>query len=181
MNLRRSNDRLGFIMGITYQQEGVFLVNNDPGTPPFHLIDCNSFNGWVLVDHICLVGSSSNWNNLIGFQPDDVIKWKHCPCYWPFVRGIHRSPMNSPHKGQWHGAFMFSLICAWINGWVNNRVAGDLRRHRAHYDVTVMCKTVPCPYINSLWLSDVLWYQTFWSILVQVTACHGWGAKQYLN
>ena len=33
---------------------------------------------------------------------------------------------------------MFSLICTWINGWVNNRDAGDLRRHRAHYDVTVM-------------------------------------------
>ena len=33
---------------------------------------------------------------------------------------------------------MFSLICAWINGWVNNRKAGDLRRHRAHYDVIVM-------------------------------------------
>ena len=33
---------------------------------------------------------------------------------------------------------MFPLICAWINGWVNNRVAGDLRRHRAHYDVIVM-------------------------------------------
>ena len=47
-------------------------------------------------------------------------------------------PVNSPHKGQWHGAFMFSLICVWINGWVNNREAGDLRRHRAHYDVTVM-------------------------------------------
>ena len=46
--------------------------------------------------------------------------------------------MNSPHKGQWRGALMFSLIFAWINGWVNNREAGDLRRHRAHYDVTVM-------------------------------------------
>ena len=57
---------------------------------------------------------------------------------WPFVRGIHRSPVNSPHKGQWRGALMFSLICAWINGWLNNREAGDLRRHRAHYDVTVM-------------------------------------------
>ena len=33
---------------------------------------------------------------------------------------------------------MFSLICVWINGWVNNREAGDLRRRRAHYDVTVM-------------------------------------------
>ena len=47
-------------------------------------------------------------------------------------------PVNSPHKGQWHWALMFSLICAWINDWVNNREAGDLRRHRGHYDVTVM-------------------------------------------
>ena len=69
---------------------------------------------------------------------DDVIKWKHFPRYWPFVRGIHRSPVNSPHKGQWRGALMFSLIYVWINGWINNREAGDLRRHRAHFDVIVM-------------------------------------------
>ena len=69
---------------------------------------------------------------------DDVIKWKHFPRHWPFVRGIHRSPVNSPHKGQWRWAFMFSLICARIIDWVNNREAGDLRRRRAHYDVTVM-------------------------------------------
>ena len=69
---------------------------------------------------------------------DDVIKWKHSPRYWPFVRGIHRSPVNSPHKGQWRGALMFSLICIRINGWVNNREAGDLRRHRAHYNIVVM-------------------------------------------
>ena len=68
---------------------------------------------------------------------DDVIKWKHFSSYWPFVRGIHRSPVNSPHKGQWHGALMFSLICARINGGVNSREAGDLRRHQAHHDVIV--------------------------------------------
>ena len=56
---------------------------------------------------------------------DDVIKWKHFPRYWPFLRGIHRSPVNSPHKGQWRGGLMFYLICVWINGWVNNREAGD--------------------------------------------------------
>ena len=71
-------------------------------------------------------------------EHDDVIKWKHFPRYWPFVRGIHRSPVNSLHKGEWRGAVMFSLICVWINGWVNNREAGYLRRHRAHYDVNVM-------------------------------------------
>ena len=55
-----------------------------------------------------------------------------------FPRGIHRSPVNSTHKGQWRGTLIFSLICARINGWVNNREAGDLRCHRAHDDVTVM-------------------------------------------
>ena len=45
---------------------------------------------------------------------------------------------GSPHKGQWRGALMFSLICAWTNGWANHRDAGDLRRHRAHYNVAVM-------------------------------------------
>ena len=66
------------------------------------------------------------------YHHDDVIKWKHFPRYWPFVPGIHRSPVNSPHKGQWRGALMFSLICVWINGWVNSREACDLRRHRTH-------------------------------------------------
>ena len=47
-------------------------------------------------------------------------------------------PVNSSHKGQWRGALVFSLICVWINGWVNNREAGDLRRYRAQYDVIVM-------------------------------------------
>ena len=69
---------------------------------------------------------------------DDVIKWKHFPRNWPFVRGTHRSPVNSPHKGQWRGALMFSLNCARINDWVNNGEAGDLRRNRVHYDVIVM-------------------------------------------
>ena len=71
---------------------------------------------------------------------DYVIKWKHFPRYWPFVRGIHRSPVNSPHKGQWHGALMFSLICIWINDWVNNREAGDLGRYHPHYNAIVMCE-----------------------------------------
>ena len=67
---------------------------------------------------------------------DDVIKWKHFPRYWPIVRGIHRG-----HKGQWRGAFIFSLICVWINGWVNNRQTGNLRHYCAHYDVTLMVGT----------------------------------------
>ena len=69
---------------------------------------------------------------------DNVIKWKPFPRYWPFVWEIHRSPVNSPHKGQWRRALMFSLICVWKTGWVNNREAGELRRYRANYDVIVL-------------------------------------------
>ena len=71
-------------------------------------------------------------------QHDDVIKWKHFRVTGPFVRGIHRSLVNSPNKGLWHLALLSSVICAWKNGWVNNRDAGDLRRRRAHCDVIVM-------------------------------------------
>ena len=81
---------------------------------------------------------------------DAVIKWKHFPRYWPYVRGIHRSTVNSPHKGQWRGALMCFFICVWINGWVNSREAGDLRRYRAHYDVIVMLLMLRC----GLWYDD---------------------------
>ena len=50
--------------------------------------------------------------------------WRHqmetFPRYWPFVRGVHRSPVNSQHKGQWRGAWILSLICTWIDGWVKH-------------------------------------------------------------
>ena len=92
---------------------------------------------------------------------DDVIKWKHFPRNWPFVRGIHWSTVNSPHKGQWRRALMFSLIFVWINGSVNNREAGDLRRHRAHYDVIVMTTVRhggPCPagFIGIYWFVSAI-------------------------
>ena len=74
------------------------------------------------------------WIISIDWKHDDVIKWKPFPRYWPFVR------VKSPHKGQWHVASIFSLICAWNNDCTNTRNSGDLRRHRAHYDVIVMWK-----------------------------------------
>ena len=71
--------------------------------------------------------------------------------------------VNSPHKGQWRGALMFSLICAWINDWVNNPEAGDLRRHRGHYDVMVMRSTRPfisrfCACPGKLWCPYTITY-----------------------
>ena len=96
----------------------------------------------TVLSDTCRVPYKENAGIILGMglakEHDDAIKWKHFPRYWPFVRGIDRSPVNSPHKGQWRAALMCSLMCAWINGWVNNGEAGDLRRHRTHYDVTVM-------------------------------------------
>ena len=77
-----------------------------------------------------------------------MIKWKHFPHYWPFVRGIHRSPADSSLKSQSRRALKFSLICPGTDNWANNRYTGDLRRHRAHYGVIVMlsglCKWQNC-------------------------------------
>ena len=49
--------------------------------------------------------------------------------------GYQRIPRTKANDAE---LWLFSLICAWISGWVNNGEAGDLRRHRAHYDVIVM-------------------------------------------
>ena len=92
---------------------------------------------------------------------DDVIKWKYFPRYWPFVWGIHRLPVNTPHKGQWRRALMFSLICAWSNDWVNNGEAGDLIHHRAHYDVTVMINEMFSIAILMCLFSEPNWHQVF--------------------
>ena len=110
------------------------VMGSLPNHLPQHTSECHditSCDGFVW--HI-VSGKVSFWSPC----HDDVIKWKYFPRYWPFVRGIHRSPVNSLHKGQWRGALMISLICDWINSWVNHREAGYLRRHCAHYVVTVM-------------------------------------------
>ena len=77
----------------------------------------------------------------IYFYHDDVIKWRYFPRYWTFVRGIHRSPVNSPHKTR--VAELWCFLWSAINGWINNSEAGDLRRHRAHYDVTITSGFMP--------------------------------------
>ena len=84
----------------------------------------------------CIIKNNRALCHDIFFQHDDIIKWKYFRRYWPFVGGIHHSSVNSPHKGQWHCAFMLSLI--WTKGWINNCDVGDLRCHHGHYDITVM-------------------------------------------
>ena len=100
-----------------------------------------SISTLVTLTHYVMTSSNGNIIRVTQFNSNLLLTHKRsCQTYesWPFVRGIHRSPVNSPHKVQWRGALMFSLIYAQINDWVSNREAGDLRRHRAHYDVIVM-------------------------------------------
>ena len=127
-------------MGPTWVPSGADRTQVGPMLAPWTLL-----SGWVLFSYVMVILSSVS-----GFM------WSICPYpswlrHWSWWRhqmetfsellahcAGNSSPVNSPHKGQWCGALVFSLICAWINGWVNTREAGDLRRHRAHYDVTVM-------------------------------------------
>ena len=55
---------------------------------------------WIMTSGnlINLTSSRGPWPSMA--PHDDVINWKFFPRNWPFVRGIHRSPVNSPHKGQ---------------------------------------------------------------------------------
>ena len=87
----------------------------------------NGMSHWALHKYLDSKRAHTKWWywHSFDFAHDDVIKWKHFPRYWP---------VKSPHKGQWRGASMFTLICAWTNAWVNNRDDGGLRRHCAHYD-----------------------------------------------
>ena len=102
-----------------------------------HIKTISIFHGITRISYIVLVRWRTPFD--ITFQcrvfvsiHDDVIKWKHFPHYWAFVRGIHRSPVNSLHKGQWRGALVFSLICAWMSkqswGWWFETPSRSLRR-----------------------------------------------------
>ena len=120
------------------------LVKYAYGISPLHFVyifritSTIQHTGMTLYFHLSRTNAYKVSSYDVQGHHDHVIKWKHVSRYWPFLWGIHRSPVNSLHKGQWHGTLMFSLICARINCWVNTREAGDLRRHRARHDVIVM-------------------------------------------
>ena len=78
---------------------------------------------WCIYGVIMITSSNRNYFRVTG----------------PFVRGIRPSLLNSTDTGQWRGALILSLICAWTNVWAN---AGELRRRRALYDVTVVYKDI---------------------------------------
>ena len=98
---------------------------------------------WNLIQNIMSMMTSSNGNifRVTGSLCREFTshRWIHSPVTGEF-------PSQKPVTQ----ALMFSLIYAWINAWVNNREAGDLRRHGAHYDVTVM-SSFKKMYLKMLW------------------------------
>ena len=102
---------------------------------------CLSFN--ALMTYGCVISRIVSWY-LFHRQRDQ---------YW------YEQCMMMSSNGQWRGAMMFSLICVWINGWVNNREAGDFRRCRAHYDVTVLGLIVVMSHnLKLLWQICMLYF-----------------------
>ena len=104
--------------------------------------------------------------------------WRHhmnnFPLYWSFVRGIHRSPVDFPHKGQWRRALIYSSICAWTNGWANSPDTGDLRRHGAHYGVIVMGIKIGMTHSGCDNIIKVQRYHAFVAILDLCQHCDYW-------
>ena len=78
--------------------------------------DFLSSGGWYIIRVVChqiRLTTAVILNKMICDFHDDVIKWKHFPRHWSFVRGIHQSPLNSPHKGQWRVALYFLWSAHW--------------------------------------------------------------------
>ena len=87
----------------------------------------SSYSVTVVINPSQYMMTSSNGNIFRGTGP-----------IWREFTGHRWIPLTKVSNAEWHGALMFSLN--WINSWVNNRESGDLRRHWAYYDVTVMLR-----------------------------------------
>ena len=129
------------------------LIKHSANTECIHGVSDEFHSGWIT--HVWNI----RWHSIADIwlyhkgelsTHDDVIKWKHFPRHWPFVRGIRRSPL-------------------WINGWVNDREAGDLKRYRTHYDVTAMSFIKPSDKYQC-WVIE-----TEWSIVISKLGHHWFG------
>ena len=113
---------------------GFIIVKNDPPaikklticrpadiSPALYLTGVQLLNNWkvamVVTDGLASADLQPPWwRGPVGLH-DDVIKWKHFLRYWPFVRGIHRSLVNSPNKGHWRGALLNKRLSKQSWGW----------------------------------------------------------------
>ena len=107
------------------------------------------WNYKYLVEKIAMITKDDNLNSVfpdsnvqICMGNDIVSWWRHQMEPFPVLLALceDNPPVTDGFltKSQWRRASMCSLICARTNSWAYNRVVGDLRRHRAHYGVTLL-------------------------------------------
>ena len=118
----------------------------------------NLFLGFSLTASIC---SDNDQSDVISMTKYAIFTWwrhqmKAFSALLAFCVGNSPVTGEYPAKSQWRGALMFSLTCTWINGWVNKGEAGDLRRYRAHYGVTVMLTIIRTVVTSHNWISTPL-------------------------
>ena len=129
-------------------------------------------NTALLSTLLCIVFVSQSW-------------WRHqmetFSTLLAICAGNSPDPVNSPHKGQWRGALVFTLICARINGWVNNCKAGDLRRNRAHYDVIVIVGmgSCRCVILGTQTTSNTAWQIEIWMCWYSIRYMKQWKMLTY--
>ena len=120
-----------------------------------------------------VVQIKANWNDSAKIRTVNSYRQVWC-AWWRHQMEILSASLalcarNSPVTGEFpsqrpvtRSSTVFS-ICAWRNSWVNNRYAGDLRRHRANCDVTVMFRRVSFqshPHLYKIFSTTVQWRHT---------------------
>ena len=160
-----------------------------------HLLDCMALSVYWPAWHSPFTGLHDSVHLLACMARS--IYW---PAWWrhrmetfsaqlALCAGNSPAPVNSPHKGPWRGALMLSLICVCINGWVNNREAGDLRPRCGHYDANVKCMAqssyrpawlgdLSC---NDLWLCKVSANERSCHMSLLFSSRHDWTKAKNLN
>ena len=127
-------------MNLTPRQNGRHIAGDILNE--FSLIGIAAF--WLRLHRNLLLFAPVSWYNMFTGISLLYTWWRHqMETFFALLAlcaGNSPVPVTSQHKRQWRGGLMFSLICASINDWVNNRRAGDLRRHCGHYDVSVKKK-----------------------------------------
>ena len=130
----------------------------------------------AISSHWCSPHSPSG-NSLLLRSHGDVIKWKHFPRDWPFVRGSHRSPVNSPHKGQWRGAFKGAFnLCIWN---YRQRIAKldynqhNIKRHMIRRQNETIWRCLKCIYgaiachLSSVTVLSIMWITGVYNFYIQ--------------
>ena len=100
-------------------------------------------------------------------------------CVTGHLCGEFTGPGEFPTQRPVTRSFDVSLICARINGWVNNGEAGDLRRHRAHYDVIVMGNAYLTTGVSRPRVWNIMWFGCKWECKAGTMLHIPWNTKHF--